>query len=83
MPEGAEVAGLPLYGQLDGTVDVGSSAADFWAKESGEWGSYSLVSGKPANFAARMVAIPEPGVLQLALLAGAGWLGWLIFRRRS
>jgi hypothetical protein len=78
-----DVVGLPVYGMLDGSVDVGASGADFWAKETGEWSSYSLESGVPANFAARAVAIPEPSILHLALLGGAGWLGLLVFRRRS
>jgi len=81
--QSGDVAGLTMFGT--GTVDVGSSGSDFWAKEGGVWGSYTIPGPpvKPVNFEARMVAIPEPGVLQLALLAGAGWLGWLIFRRRS
>jgi hypothetical protein len=78
-----DVVGLPLMGNMNGTVDVGSSGIDFWAYENGEWAPYVLESGTPVNFEARAVAIPEPSAVQLALLAGAGWLGLLAFRRRS
>jgi len=78
-----DVVGLPIYGDGSGGVDVGSSGEDFWVYENGEWASYSLTSGTAANFAARAVAIPEPSILQLVLLGGAGWLGLLAFRRRS
>jgi hypothetical protein len=74
-----DVVGLPVYGP----VDIGSSGADFWAYDGSAWGAYTLTSGTAANFAARAIAIPEPSVLQLGLLAGAGWLGLLAFRRRS
>jgi hypothetical protein len=77
--QAGDVVGLPIYGP----VDIGSSGSDFWAKDAGEWGSYTLASGTPANFAARVIMVPEPSAVQLALLAGAGWLGWLVFRRRS
>lgn len=77
--QSGDVVGLPIYGP----VETGSSGSEFWAKEGTDWGGYVLTSGTAANFGARMVAIPEPSVVQLVLLAGAGWLGLLVFRRRS
>jgi hypothetical protein len=77
----SESAGL----LVNGGPEVGESAGDFWARDAqGDWGVYLIDNGNiAANFTARAVAIPEPGVLHLILLAGAGWLGMRVIRRRS
>ncbi len=64
---------------------VGSSANDFWAKNaSGTWSVWQIQNGAiPANFAAQVVAVPEPTTLTLGLVLGAGWLGFLGLKRRA
>lgn len=64
---------------------VGSSFADFWQNSGGSWNTYLFDNGAtPANFAARVyTAVPEPGTIALALVAGLGWIGFLGFKRRS
>ena len=75
-----ESAGLLLYDP----PTVGSSFADFWQKNNGSWNTYLFDNGAtPANFAARVSAVPEPATIAYALLAGASWLGYLGFKRRS
>jgi hypothetical protein len=68
-------AGLLLYGP----PNVGSSFNDFWQKDgTGTWSLHQINNGSPlADFAARVSAVPEPGVLALGglgalLLAGLG-----------
>jgi len=75
-----ETAGLRIYSP----PAIGSSFDDFWQKNNGSWNTYLIDNGAtPANFAARVTAVPEPGTLALALLAGLGWVGYLGLRRRS
>jgi hypothetical protein len=63
---------------------IGSSFADFWQNSGGTWNTYLFNNGAtPANFAARVTAVPEPTTFALALLAGFGWVGYLGFKRRS
>lgn len=65
---------------------VGSSANDFWQRNAlGGWSRQVLnnASGSSiANFGARIVAVPEPSTNAL-LLAGAGYLAFLAYKRRS
>jgi len=72
-----EVAGLRLYDP----PTVGSSFSDFWQKNNGTWNTYVL--DVPANFAARVTAVPEPTTLAYVLLAGLSGLGYLGFKLRS
>lgn len=61
---------------------IGMSGNDFWVKEPGGWVLHQIDNGNtPANFYARILAIPEPSTLELLVLAGAAGL-WLL-RRRS
>ena len=61
---------------------VGSSFKDFWVKEEGGWTLRLIDNGNvPANFYARILAIPEPTTLQLLAVAGA--VGLWFLRRRS
>jgi hypothetical protein len=78
--DAGEVVGLRVYGD----PTIGESFNDFWSKNNGTWNTYLLEGGAvPANFAARVSAIPEPTTLAFALLAGLGWVGYLGFKRRS
>jgi hypothetical protein len=80
--ETGEVAGLRLYNP----PTVGSSFADFWQNNNGTWNTYLFDNGAtPANFAARVsaVPVPEPTTIAYALLAGLSWVGFLGYRRRS
>ncbi len=73
----ADGFGLDLY---DPPL-VGDSGNDFWIKEPTGWRVMQIDNGNiPANFYARVLAIPEPSPL-LLLVAGAACL-WLA-RRRS
>jgi hypothetical protein len=75
-----EVAGLRVYDP----PTVGSSFADFWQRNNGTWNTYIFNDPPgPANFAARVTAVPEPTTMALALLAGLSWVGYLGFKRRS
>lgn len=77
---GAEKAGLLEYDP----PTVGTSYNDYWQKDGSTWSLYQIDNGNiPANFGARVVVVPEPSVIQLGLLAGAGWLSLLAMRRRS
>lgn len=65
--------------------EVGESGQDFWANESTGW-ELRVIDGMntPANFYAKILAIPEPSVLSLGALAGLGLLASrLLARRRS
>ena len=69
-----QTGGLLLYGP---PTPPGSSFNDFWQKDgTGAW-SLMTINGNLADFAARVSAVPEPGVLALGslgalLLAGLG-----------
>ncbi len=77
---GTDSAGLRLYNP----PTVGSSFADFWENNNGTWNTYLFDNGAtPANFAARVTAVPEAATCAYALLAGLGWVGYLGFKRRS
>jgi hypothetical protein len=81
--EAGEIAGLRIYDP----PTVGTSFADFWERSNGTWNTFLIndaVSGAiPANFAARVSAVPEPTTVAMALLAGLGWIGYLGYKRRS
>lgn len=66
---------------LSDPVSVGLSANDFWANDGG-W-TLSNFGGTPANFSALIVAVPEVGTLQFALMGGMAWLGFFGYRRFS
>ena len=75
-----EVAGLRVYSP----PTVGSSFADFWQKNDGTWNTYLFDNpAGPANFAARVTAVPEPTTMALGLLAGLSFLGYRGFKRRG
>lgn len=74
-----ESAGLRVYDP----VSVGSSFSDFWQKNGGTWNTEVFADGTPANFAARVTAVPEPTTLALGLLAGLAWFGFRGFKRRA
>ena len=78
---GSEAGGLLLYNP----PSFGSSADDFWQKNAfGVWGLQRLPgSGSTANFGAKITAVPEPGTVQIAMLGGFCYLGFLLFRRHS
>ena len=73
-------AGLLLYGP----PNQGSSFNDFWQKDgTGTWGLMQINGGATlADFAARVTAVPEPGVLALSGL-GALVLAGLRRRRKA
>jgi hypothetical protein len=77
--DSGEVAGLRVYDP----PTVGSSFGDFWQKSSGTWNTYIFPSSTPANFAARVTAVPEPTTIAYALLAGLSWIGYRGLKRRS
>lgn len=63
---------------------IGSSANDFWINQGGVWTLNQINGGaSPANFSARVVAVPEPGVVALALLGGAALLTVRFSRKNS
>ena len=72
-------AGLSVYDP----VSVGSSFSDFWQKNGGTWNTEVFADGTPANFAARVTAVPEPTTLAFGLLAGLAWFGFRGFKRRE
>lgn len=75
---GGQKAGLLVYDP----PTVGSSLNDFWVKNGANWELNQLNNGlTPANFAARVVAVPEPGVVALILLGGGALLGFRTTRR--
>jgi hypothetical protein len=75
--DAGEIAGLRIYDP----PTIGSSFADFWQKSNGTWNTYLL--DVPANFAARVSAVPEPTTIAYALLAGLTCIGYLGYKRRS
>jgi len=74
-------AGLLLYGP----PSTGSSFNDFWQKDgTGSWGLRQINGGATlANFAARVTAVPEPGVLALGGLGALLLAGLRRFRKAS
>lgn len=76
-----EQAGLLLYNP----PTVGASFDDFWAKNSdGTWSTFLVDAGAtPGNFYARVVAVPEPSTVALAVLGGLAFLGFSRCRRAS
>lgn len=56
---------------------IGTSVDDFWVRSSdGSWSTFLVDSGAtPANFSARITAVPEPGTIVLALLGGLALMG--------
>ena len=76
-----EIGGLRVYDP----PNIGTSFGDFWQVSEGTWNTY-LISDPaliPANFAARVYAVPEPTTVAYALLAGLSFLGYLGYKRRS
>jgi hypothetical protein len=64
--------------------DLGSSFNDFWLRSGGTWNVYTIEGGTvPANFSARVTAVPEPTTFAYALLAGLLGVGLMRFRRNS
>jgi len=63
---------------------VGTSLSDFWVKNTdGTWATFLIDNGStPANFVARITAVPEPGTYALAAL-GAVILTYASRRRRA
>lgn len=62
-----EKVGLLVYNP----PTVGTSFNDFWVNSANVWTLNQLNSGAtPANFSARVVAVPEPGVVALLALGG-------------
>ncbi len=57
---------------------VGASIDDFWVRSSdGSWSTFLVDAGAtPANFSARINAVPEPGTFLLAMLGGLALLGY-------
>jgi hypothetical protein len=76
----SETVGLNMYSP----PTVGSNFDDYWEKTSNGWVTKRL-AGTAYSFGAiaYAVAVPEPGTLQLGLLAGISALGFLFQRRLS
>jgi hypothetical protein len=76
-----ETAGLLLFNP----PTVGASFDDFWVKNSdGSWSTFLIDGGAtPANFGARVTAVPEPSTYALAIMGAVSALGYRRFRRRS
>src|SRR5207247_2125736 len=74
-----ETGGLLLYGP----PTVGSSLNDFWLNEGANGWSLRQISGGTvlADFAARVSAVPEPGVLALGALGALFLAGLKRFRK--
>jgi PEP-CTERM motif len=80
--EGGESAGLLLFNPPTN----GSSFDDFWQKNGATWQTQTIVVDGalvPANFAARITAVPEPSTFALGLAGAASLIGYLRFRRQS
>jgi hypothetical protein len=77
--DSGEQAGLLLYNP----PTKGSSYDDFWQDNAGTWGTLLIDGGAtPANFAARITAIPEPSTLALGLVGSISLLGYLVRRKQ-
>jgi hypothetical protein len=76
-----ETAGLLLFNP----PSTGASFDDFWVRNSdGTWSTFLIDAGAtPANFGARVTAVPEPSTFALALIGGTALLGYRRFRRKS
>ena len=61
---------------------VGASLDDFWVKNtSGGWSTFLIDANTPANFGARITAVPEPTTMALGLLGGLALLANRIRRK--
>jgi hypothetical protein len=74
-----QTGGLLLYGP----PNVGSSFNDFWQKDgAGAWSLMQINNGATlADFAARVTAVPEPGILALSGLGALLLAGLRRFRK--
>lgn len=72
-------------GLLLGTPTVGASFDDFWQKNAnGTWSTFLIDNGAtPANFAARITAVPEPTTYALACVGALALAGYRRFKRNS
>ena len=64
---------------------LGTSVDDFWVRNSdGSWATFLVDNGaSPGNFSARITAVPEPGMMVLALLGGLALIGFRSGRRAN
>ncbi|MCI0539614.1 MAG: PEP-CTERM sorting domain-containing protein [Verrucomicrobiales bacterium] len=75
-----EQAGLMLYNP----PTVGTSFDDFWQRDGATWNTFLVDGGAtPANFAARITAVPEPGTMALGLVGALTLVGLGLRRRHS
>lgn len=75
-----EQAGLMLYNP----PSIGSSFDDFWQEDGAAWNTFLVDGGAtPANFAARITAVPEPGTFALGVVGATALLGYLRLKRRN
>ena len=69
-----DTAGLNLYSPATiGAVLAGGeigSRKDMWQNVNGTWTLFTYADGTPANFAARVSAVPEPSSIALGVLGG-------------
>ena len=78
--DGGEQAGLMLYNP----PTTGSSFDDFWQKDGANWNTFLVDGGgTPANFAARITAVPEPSTLALGAFGTLMFLGCVARNKRS
>jgi len=78
--DAGEQAGLMIFNP----PTAGSSFDDFWQNNAGVWNTFLVDGGAtPANFAARITAVPEPSTLALGALGTFALLGYLGLKRRS
>jgi hypothetical protein len=75
----SERAELPIYNP----PTVGSSAEDFWTKDSaGDFALFRFPGSNPVgNFAANVTAVPEAGTVVYGLMGGLMILGYFRLRR--
>jgi hypothetical protein len=76
---GYDTLGLSLFDP----PTVGTDYKDFWVKEPSGWVLSTFADHSPANFYARVLAVPEPAAMQLLCVAGVAGLGMALIRRRS
>lgn len=63
-------------------VTTGSSFNDFWVLTPSGWNTFVVDGGAiPGNFAARLIAVPEPSTFVFGLLSGLGFLAFRRFRK--